>query len=77
MFELSDPARITAGFVLLAAITVTTGGYDNPDLVGKMEATDFQKSFYRADMPMRVCSLFLTGVSHIDGSFVGPVAGSG
>ena len=49
MFELSDPARITAGFVLLAAITVTTGGYLLTRISrGKMEATDFQKSFYRA-----------------------------
>mgnify|MGYP006889689099 CR=1 FL=1 len=49
MFELSDPARITAGFVLLAAITVTTGGWLLTRIsLGKMEATGFQKSFFRA-----------------------------
>ena len=49
MFELSDPARITAGIVLLAAITVTTGGWLLTQITqGKVEATGFQKSFYRA-----------------------------
>jgi len=49
MFELTDPARLTAGFVILAAITVTTGGWLLTRISrGKMEATGFQKSFYRA-----------------------------
>lgn len=49
MLELTDPARITAGIVLLAAITVTTGGWLLTQIIqGKVEATGFQKSFYRA-----------------------------
>lgn len=49
MLELTDPARITAGIVLLATITVTTGGWLLTQIIqGKVEATGFQKSFYRA-----------------------------
>ncbi|HEY4535560.1 MAG TPA: hypothetical protein VIG71_06245 [Enteractinococcus sp.] len=49
MLELTDPARITAGIVLLAAITVTTGGWLLTQIIqGRVEATGFQKSFYRA-----------------------------
>ncbi|GAA4926207.1 hypothetical protein [Nesterenkonia rhizosphaerae] len=49
MLELSDPARVTAGFVLLAAITVTSGGWFLTRVIrGSVSATNFQKSFYRA-----------------------------
>ncbi len=49
MFELSEAARFTAGIVLLAAITVTTGGWLLTRISqGKIEVTGFQKSFYRA-----------------------------
>lgn len=49
MFELADSARITAGAVLLSATTVASGGWFLTRVVGgKVETTEFQKSFYRA-----------------------------
>lgn len=49
MLELSEGAQITAGVVLLAAITVTSGGWFLTRVVrGSVPATDFQKSFFRA-----------------------------
>ncbi|WP_150460912.1 hypothetical protein [Nesterenkonia ebinurensis] len=49
MFELSDSAQTTAGVVVLAAITVTTGGYFLTKVVrGEVPATEFQRCFYRA-----------------------------
>ncbi|PZR52792.1 hypothetical protein DNL40_10530 [Xylanimonas oleitrophica] len=49
MFELSDPARLTAGAVILSAITVASGGWFLTRVVrGLAPATEFQKSFFRA-----------------------------
>lgn len=49
MFELSDPARHVAGIVLLAAITVTSGGWFLIRVsMDRIETTEFQKSFFRA-----------------------------
>ena len=49
MLELSESAQTTAGFVLLAAITVTSGGFFLTRIVrGNVPATDFQMAFYRA-----------------------------
>ncbi|MEE6280289.1 hypothetical protein [Georgenia sunbinii] len=49
MLELSQPAQLTAGIAVLAAITVTTGGYFMTRVVaGKVPATPFQTSFFRA-----------------------------
>lgn len=49
MLELSEPARITAGAVLLAATTVASGGWFLTRVArGKVPATDFQKAFFRA-----------------------------
>ncbi|GAA4423567.1 hypothetical protein GCM10023169_19400 [Georgenia halophila] len=49
MLELSEAARTTAGIVILAAITVASGGYFLTRVVrGKVPATDFQMSFFRA-----------------------------
>ncbi|MFC7405304.1 hypothetical protein [Georgenia alba] len=49
MLELSEAARTTAGLVVLAAITVTTGGHFLTRVVrGAVPATDFQMSFFRA-----------------------------
>lgn len=49
MLELSDSAQTTAGAVVLAAITVTTGGYFLTRVVrGAVPTTDFQRAFYRA-----------------------------
>lgn len=49
MLELSEPAHITAGAVLLSAITVTSGGWFLTRVIrGGVPATDFQKAFYRA-----------------------------
>lgn len=49
MLELSEVARTTAGIAILAAITVTSGGYFLVQVVtGKVPATRFQMSFFRA-----------------------------
>lgn len=49
MLELADSARITAGAVLLSATTVASGGWFLTRVArGKVETTDFQKSFFRA-----------------------------
>ncbi|GAA3282930.1 hypothetical protein [Nesterenkonia halobia] len=49
MLDLSEPARITAGIAVLAAITVTTGGQFLTRVVtGRVPATDFQTAFFRA-----------------------------
>ena len=49
MIELTEPARLTAGAVLLAATTVTSGGWFLVRVVrGQAPATDFQRSFFRA-----------------------------
>lgn len=49
MLELSESVRITAGIVLLAAVTVTSGGALLAKVAtGSVPATDFQKSFFRA-----------------------------
>lgn len=49
MFELSAAAQTTAGVVILATITVTTGGHLLTRIVrGTVRVTDFQASFFRA-----------------------------
>ena len=49
MFEISTAAQTTAGIVLLAAITVASGGWLLLQILrGSVAATDFQKAFYRA-----------------------------
>lgn len=49
MLELSQSAQVTAGIAVLAAITVTTGGYFMTRVVtGAVPATPFQTSFFRA-----------------------------
>lgn len=53
MLELSDPARITAGIVLLTVVGIESGGYFLLKVFGgvfgrKPATTDLQKSFYRA-----------------------------
>ncbi|MDO5493189.1 MAG: hypothetical protein Q4F53_06195 [Nesterenkonia sp.] len=49
MWELSSSAQSTAGIVVLAAITVTTGGHFLTRVVrGRVPATDFQVAFFRA-----------------------------
>lgn len=49
MLELSQAAQSTAGIVLLAAITVASGGHFLTRVVhGKVPATDFQTAFFRA-----------------------------
>ncbi|HLS62999.1 MAG TPA: hypothetical protein VK060_06460, partial [Ruania sp.] len=49
MLELSQSAQVTAGIVLLAAVTVTSGGaFLAKVATGGVPATDFQKSFFRA-----------------------------
>ncbi|WP_369371949.1 hypothetical protein AB1046_01160 [Promicromonospora sp. Populi] len=49
MLELSDPARITAGIVLLTIVGIESGGFFLLKVFGgKVATTDLQKSFYRA-----------------------------
>lgn len=49
MLELSDAARVTAGAVLLAVITVASGGWFLVRVSrGAVPATGFQRSFFRA-----------------------------
>ncbi|MGQ7788043.1 hypothetical protein [Nesterenkonia sp. PF2B19] len=49
MLELSPAAQTTAGIVILAAITVTTGGHFLTKVVrGQVPATELQVSFFRA-----------------------------
>lgn len=49
MLELSPAAQTTAGVVILAAMTVVTGGHFLTRVVrGRVPATDFQVSFFRA-----------------------------
>ena len=49
MLELSQAALTTAGIAVLAATTVTTGGYFMTRVVGgDVPATPFQTSFFRA-----------------------------
>lgn len=49
MLELTDVARSVAGVVMLAAITVTSGGWFLTRVSrGDVPTTDFQQSFYRA-----------------------------
>ncbi len=49
MLELSQPALTTAGIAVLAATTVTSGGYFMTKVVtAQVPATPFQTSFFRA-----------------------------
>jgi uncharacterized membrane protein YjfL (UPF0719 family) len=49
MIELTDAARVTAGVVALSVVAIESGGAFLLRVVtGKEQATDFQKSFYRA-----------------------------
>lgn|SRR5690625_5344284 len=49
MIDLSAAAQTTAGIAVLAAITVTTGGYLLLRIgTGRVAATDFQRTFFRA-----------------------------
>jgi len=49
VLELTDPARITAGIVLLSVVGIESGGAFLVKVVtGKVAATGFQTSFFRA-----------------------------
>ncbi|WP_456844840.1 hypothetical protein [Cellulomonas sp. P5_C6] len=49
MIELTDAARVTAGVVALTVVAIESGGAFLLRVVtGKEQATEFQKSFYRA-----------------------------
>ena len=49
MIELSEAARVTAGIVALTVVAIESGGaFLLRVATGKEQATDFQKSFYRA-----------------------------
>lgn len=77
MIELTDSARMTAGFVLLAAITVTSGGWFLLRVVrGQEPATPFQTAFYRAGhahagvlIILGLICLILTGATDLSGGW--------
>ena len=49
MIELTEAARVTAGIVALSVVAIESGGAFLLRVVtGKEQATDFQKSFFRA-----------------------------
>jgi hypothetical protein len=49
MIELSDGVRVTAGIVMLTIVGIESGGWFMLKIVtGRQQATDFQKSFFRA-----------------------------
>ena len=49
MIELSEAARVTAGIVALTVVAIESGGaFLLRVAAGKEQATDFQKSFFRA-----------------------------
>ncbi|MBO0607431.1 hypothetical protein [Myceligenerans salitolerans] len=49
MLELSDGARLTAAIVLLTVVGIESGGFFLLKVsTGRVPATDFQKSFFRA-----------------------------
>lgn len=49
MLELTDPARITAGIVLLTVVAIESGGFFLVRVVtGKVPVTGFQERFFRA-----------------------------
>lgn len=49
MLELSDPARLTAGVVLLATTAVASGGFFLTKVArGTVPVTPFQQAFFRA-----------------------------
>lgn len=53
MLELSDPARVTAGIVLLTVVGIESGGFFLVRVFAgalgtRVPATDLQKSFFRA-----------------------------
>ena len=49
MIEIDDAARVTAGIVMLTVVGIAYGGWFMLRVVtGKVPATDFQKSFFRA-----------------------------
>lgn len=49
MLDIGDPARVTAGIVLLTVVTIEVGGAFMAAVVtGRVPATDFQRRFFRA-----------------------------
>ncbi|MPV39040.1 hypothetical protein [Georgenia subflava] len=77
MIELSSAAQTTAGIVVLAAITVASGGHFMTRVVrGKQPATEFQTSFFRAGhahagvlIILGLVSLMLTEVTALTGGW--------
>ena len=82
--ELSDSAQTTAAIALLAAITVTSGGYFLLRIgTGKVPVTEFQRGFFRAGhahagvfITLGLVCVLLTDAAGLTGA-VGWLAGSG
>lgn len=78
MLELTEAARYTAGIVLLAAITVASGGWLLTRITqGVLEVTGFQRSFYRAGhahagtlIVLGLVCLLLTEASSLTGGWL-------
>jgi hypothetical protein len=75
MLELSDVARVTAGIVVLTVVAIESGGAFLVAVVtGRVAATDFQRSFYRAGhahagvlVILGLVCLLLTEATALDG----------
>lgn len=84
MVELSTEARTLAGILLLAAVTIESGGWYLTRIVrGKAPATDFQRQFARAGhghagmfVTLGLIAAILTDATSLDG-FAEWVARSG
>jgi hypothetical protein len=75
MLELTDGARVTAGIVLFTIVGIESGGWFLLKVVtGRVPATDFQKSFFRAGhahagvlVTLGLLSLVLTQATELTG----------
>ncbi|AEG44005.1 hypothetical protein [Isoptericola variabilis] len=75
MLELTDAARITAGAVLLTVVAIESGGAFLVRVVtGRVGATDFQTSFFRAGhahagvlVILGLLCVLLTEATHLGG----------
>lgn len=84
MLELSDAARVTAGIVLITVVAIESGGAFLVRVgTGRVAATDFQKSFFRAGhahagvlVILGLLCLLLTEATDL-GGFARWVAGTG
>jgi hypothetical protein len=78
MLELTEAARVTAGIVALTVVTVESGGWFMYRVVtGREQATDLQKSFFRAGhahagvlITLGLVCLLLAEATSLDGAWL-------